>query len=188
MAVVEKNLRMTLEEFDRFVDLPENALKTFEYIQGAAVEVPSNAYVSMIAGIIFGELYIFLKGKGLGFLTGEAGGYQIIGERYAPDVAFMSYARQTAPAREGYNPVPPDLVVEVESDSTNTRDLTIKILNYLAAGTTVWAVYADVKEVYMFVPGEKPRKLTINDMLDGGNVLPGFTLAVKDIFPPEPES
>ncbi|MBK8031699.1 MAG: hypothetical protein IPK17_19865 [Chloroflexi bacterium] len=46
MAVVVRNLRMTVEDFDQFVDLPENADKLFEFIGGEAVEVPSNAYSS----------------------------------------------------------------------------------------------------------------------------------------------
>lgn len=33
-----------------------------------------------------------------------------------------------------------------------------------------------------YTPEAEPQKFTISDTLDGGHVLPGFTLAVKDIF------
>src|SRR5262245_29198535 len=98
---------MTVEEFDVFAELPENRDKILEYIGGEVVEVPSNAFASETGSTILGEMYIFLKGKDLGHLTGEAGGYMVSGERYAPDVAFVSKARQPQLAKKGYNPIPP---------------------------------------------------------------------------------
>lgn len=85
--------RLTTAEFDAFVDLPENAERLFEYIAGRAVEVRTNPYMVAIAGRILGEIYIYLKSNDIGHLTTEAGGYMVDGERYAPDVAFISYAR-----------------------------------------------------------------------------------------------
>ncbi len=185
MAVVERNLRMTVEDFDQFVDLPENAAKLFEYFGGEAVEVPSNPYSSHIASIIHGELYIFLKGKNLGYLTGEGGGYRISGDRYAPDVAFLRKGKTLA--KRGYNSDPPDLAVEVLSPGNTQSEMRIKITNYLNDGVTVWVIDPETKIVEIHAPGQKARKLTEKDTLDGGAVLPGFTLAVKAIFPSEQE-
>jgi hypothetical protein len=39
------------------------------------------------------------------------------------------------------------------------------------------------QEVEVYAPGKPPEVKRIGDMLDGGDVLPGFTMAVKDIFP-----
>jgi Uma2 family endonuclease len=52
--------QITIEEFDKFVDLPENKDKLFEYIRGEIVEVPSNAYSSKISSRINGFLFIYL--------------------------------------------------------------------------------------------------------------------------------
>lgn len=74
-----------------------------------------------------------------GHVTGEGGGYRVSAERYAPDVAYLAYDKQAELAREGYNPNPPDLAVEVIS-SGDTRELAllrVKINNDLAAGTVV---------------------------------------------------
>ncbi|MBC6935258.1 MAG: Uma2 family endonuclease [Chloroflexi bacterium] len=176
--------KLAIEEFDRFALLPENADKILEYIGGEVVEVPSNPYASKISGIISGELYIFLKGRNLGHLTGEAGGYRVSGERYAPDVAFIAYDRQPELVIEGYNPNPPDLAVEVDFPSTyqSQKELRTKVVNYLAAGTMVWVVLPETKQVEVYVPGQPMKLLGLDGTLDGGNVLPGFTLAVKDIF------
>lgn len=176
--------KTSVEAFDQFVRQPENADRLFEYIAGEIVEVPSNPYASQISQIISGELYLFLKGKNLGHLTGEAGGYMVSGERYAPDVAFISRVKQAKLVSEGYNPNPPDLAVEVDVPSTyaSQRNLFTKTVNYLAAGTVVWIVFPERQEVEVYVPGAALRVLGVKDTLDGGDVLPGFTLAVKDIF------
>lgn len=174
----------TVEEFDAFVEQPANADKLFEFIGGEIVEVPSNPFSSYIAMRILRRLANFVEENKLGFVTGEAGGYMVSGERYAPDVAYLSRDRQPTLARQGYNPHPPDLAVEVDFPSTykSQKELLTKVVNYLAAGTVVWLVLPEVQEVEVYAPGKPKRLLTIDGVLDGGDVLSGFTLDVKDIF------
>jgi Uma2 family endonuclease len=174
---------MTVEEFDRLVERPDNADRLFEYIGGEMVEVVSNQRSSAIAYRLGGFLSMYLMHSGAGFLTGADGGYMIAGERYLPDVAFVSQARQARPSEEAYSPVPPDLAVEVLSPSNKPKDVRIKIGNYLAAGSVLWVVDPDQKQVEVYVPGQAVKRLGEKDTLDGGDVLPGFTLAIKDIFP-----
>jgi len=176
--------QMTAQEFDDWTLLPQNSDGLFEYIDGEIVEVPSNPYASQISQIIAGEFYIFLKGKDLGHLTGEAGGYKVSGERYAPDVGFISKIRQAELNRRGYNEVPPDLAVEVDYPSTaqSQQALFTKIVNYLAAGTTVWRFLPETKTVEVYAPGQPKRTLGIDDELDGGEILPGFKLLIRDVF------
>lgn len=182
MVVQEKLL--TVQEFDEFVMRPENADRLFEYIGGKIVEVVSNPYSSKIASRINGYIFVYLSKHDIGHLTGADGGYMVSGERYIPDVAFISYARQPELSTvEGYVPNAPDLAVEVLSRGNTDEELTIKVANYLAAGTVVWMVKPVEKRVVVFAPGSPARTLGINDTLDGGAVLPGFTLAVKAIFP-----
>lgn len=185
MTTPVQSKSMTVEDFEAFVDLPENADRNFEFIGGEIVEVPSNPYASKVASIFNGEIYIFNKDKDLGHLTGEAGGYKVSDERYAPDVGFLTKARQAKIAQRGYNPLPPDLAIEVDFPSTpqSQRLLRIKLANYLAAGTTVWIAYPETKEVEVYVPGKPVVILGAGDILDGGDILPGFKLPVKDVFP-----
>lgn len=178
----------TVADFDEFVELPENADKLYEYIGGEVVEVPSNAYASKISATILFFIMLFVRENQIGgHVTGEAGGYFVSGERYAPDVAFISSIKQPELAKRGYNPNPPDLAVEVDFPSSETsRDtLRIKIGNYLAAGVVVWVVNVEQKLVEIYAPGQPVKVIGVDGTLDGGDVLPGFTLAVKDIFPEE---
>jgi Uma2 family endonuclease len=59
----------------------------------------------------------------------------------------------------------------------------VKVVNYLSVGTTVWVVDPDRKLVEVYMHGQPVKKIGIDGTLDGGDVLPSFTLAVKDIFP-----
>ncbi|RPJ02748.1 MAG: Uma2 family endonuclease [Chloroflexi bacterium] len=100
-----------------------------------------------------------------------------------PDVAFISKARQPEPSHEAHNPNAPDLAVEVLSPSDDPGDLRIKVTNYLAAGTVVWVVDPDKKVVEIHAPGKRADRLGMKETISGGDVLPGFALAVKEVFP-----
>lgn len=181
MAV--QSQRMTVEEFDQFVMLPENANRLFEYIGGEVVEVVSNQRSSAIAyrlGVFVG-MYLLQNNVGV-VGTGADGGYRIAGERYIPDVAFVSKARQPELSEQAYSSIPPDLVIEVLSPSNTPHEMRVKVLNYLSVGTTVWVVDPDRDLVEICAPGQAVKKVGMDGVLDGGDILPGFTVAVKDIF------
>jgi len=173
----------TLSDFETFINLPENADKLFEFIAGEIVEMPSNPYSSQIAARISGFIFVYLMQKDIGHLTGEAGGYVVGEDRYAPDVAFISKAKQPELAREGYNPIPPDLAVKIISPTDNQTTITHKVVNYLRAGTVVWVVDPTRQTVEVCQPGGEDLKLDHSATLSGGTILPGFELPVKDIFP-----
>jgi Uma2 family endonuclease len=177
--------RVFIEDFEAFVNLSENAEKLFEFIGGEIVEVPSNPYSSQIALRISGFIFMYLMENNIGHLTGAAGGYMVGGDRYAPDVAFISSERQPQLVRTGYNPIPPDLAVEMLSPTDTETTITHKVVNYLRAGTVVWVVNPETQTVAVFHPTEESTKLDNSQTLDGGTVLPGFSLPIKDIFPPQ---
>lgn len=173
----------TVEDFDEFVNLPENTDRAFEWIAGKVVEAVSNNYASQLGATFVFFIKLHMRDHQIGgFVTGADGGYIVSGERYIPDAAFVSKARQPEPSHEAYNPIAPDLAVEVLSPSNDPFDMRVKVVNYLRAGTVVWVADPEHKRVEVYVPGEKPNVLGIDATLDGGTFLPGFTLAVKDIF------
>jgi Uma2 family endonuclease len=178
--------KVTAEEFEASIALPENSDQLFELIDGEIVEkVPSNPYASYIAQVISFFIQQFLRERGIdGYVTAEAGGFVIDGERYAPDVAYLSVDRDSDLACKGDNQIPPDLAVEVETNTTTEteRRLRRKVLHYRDAGVILWVVYPETKEVEVYTPNQPTQQLTVDDVLDGGDVLPGFKLAVKDIF------
>src|SRR5262245_7155912 len=85
----------SIEEFDAFVSLPENHERLFEYIGGEIVEVVSNPYSSKIGSLLNTYIGVYLLQNDIEHLTGADGGYMVSGERYIPDVGFISYTKQT---------------------------------------------------------------------------------------------
>lgn len=76
----------------------------------------------------------------------------------------------------------PDLAVEVKSPDDSLKKMTEKAAYYLANGVRmVWLIYPKMKLVEVLTPDDR-QLLNENDTLDGGSVLPGFTMAVRDIF------
>ncbi len=177
--------RVSVSEFERIAALAENKDRRLEYIGGEIVEGVSNSDASEVTFRIGTELGVFNKQRQLGRFTSADGGYVVAGERYMPDIGFVSMARQPQRPHVAWNPIAPDLAVEVVSPTDNLKKLTNKVLNYVTSGTLVWVVYPDEQQVKVYTPGQPVQTLGINDVLDGGTVLPGFELALKEIFPTE---
>ncbi|MHB8624854.1 MAG: Uma2 family endonuclease [Aggregatilineales bacterium] len=173
---------LMVSEFERIAALAENADKRLEFIGGEIVEVVSNNFASTISARFLIRIGNFVEAHNLGYLTNAEGGYVVSGERYIPDVGFISKTRQPKPSHDTWNPLAPDLAVEVVSPTDRPQPMTDKVANYLSAGTLVWYVYPDDQQVKVYAPGQPVRTLGIDDVLDGSKVLPGLKLALRDIF------
>jgi Uma2 family endonuclease len=177
---------MTPEQFDAWVLQPEQAEKSYEFIAGEIVEkMVSNSESSYIGYNIGAAIHNYAHEHDSGRISGEQAGFMVNGERYIPDVGYISKARQPVRNKDAYNPLAPDLVVEVISPTDRPKNLSRKIANYLAAGTVVWVVLPDDLQIDVYIPGQPVRVLGIDDTLDGGTVLPGFSLPVKQPLPTE---
>ena len=102
----------------------------------------------------------------------------------APDVAFVSRARiPEAGEPEGFWSIAPDLVVEVISPFDKASEVQDKVRDYLTAGVgLVWVVDPQTRTVTVYESLARARVLLEDDKLDGGEVLPGFELALADLF------
>jgi Uma2 family endonuclease len=151
------------------------------------VAVPSNPYVSAIAGWILTYINIYLLKNPIGYASGADGDYMIGGDRFAPDVAYISKARQPQLTRKGYNINPPELAVEVISDESSKDEqaqMATKIGKYLAVGTVVWAVYPESQCIKVYSPTsgpQSPETYSIGATITT-DLLPGFGLPVRDVF------
>lgn len=102
----------------------------------------------------------------------------------APDIAFVRAERiQSAGRVEGYGEGAPDLAVEVLSPGNTKREMAEKVEDYFAAGARlVWIVSPKLKTVTVYRSLTDITTLTEKDTLDGGEVVPGFQIAVTEIF------
>ncbi len=101
----------------------------------------------------------------------------------SPDVSFVRRERIPPVPPQGFFPGSPDLAVEIRSPDDRPKELEAKIQNYLAAGSLVaWDVDPATKTVTVHRSGAEPRVFGEDETLTEEALLPGFSLAVKDIF------
>jgi Uma2 family endonuclease len=102
----------------------------------------------------------------------------------APDVAYISGERLRAAGDvTGYFPGAPDLAVEVISPTDRYGDVADTVDDWLVHGTRlVFVVNPRWQTITVHRPGRPIRALTVDDTLDGEDVVPGWTLAVRDLF------
>ena len=101
-----------------------------------------------------------------------------------PDVAFLAADRVPSPRPPGHVLVRPDLAVEVTSPNDEVDELELKLADYRSAGIPlVWVVIPAVRLVRVLRLDGSVTHLRAGDTLDGGTVLPGFAVAVNDLFP-----
>jgi Uma2 family endonuclease len=182
MTIQQKSY--TVADFFQWVERPENADQRWQLIGGQIVAMPPSSPTHSKVGARFARfLGAFVDERDLGHVLGADGGYILAdGEVRIPDVSYIAKARVPDLLH-----LAPDLAVEVISPSESPRAVLDKIALYLGAGTRlVWAAYPDERVVDVWWAGEngtmQVQKFDIDGTLDGGDVLPGFRLAVKDIF------
>ena len=102
----------------------------------------------------------------------------------APDVAYISAVRMPLDDDDpGYSDVVPDMVVEVASPSDSQREISEKARMWLGHRVRlVWAVHPNTRTIDVYRTDSALTTLSEGDTLDGGEVLPGFTCNVSDIF------
>ena len=180
--LAEPRTIITEEAFAAFLDREENVDRRFELLDGEIIEVPSNAFSSHIAGVLLAALLAYVRPRQLGYVTGEQGGYRVSGQTVAPDVAYISKARQPELPHEGFVPIAPDLAVEVVSPSDKQKVIRRKLAAYADAGTLVWLVYPLAGRIEVYPPDDLMTIKGMGDSLEGGDMLPGFTLTLEEIF------
>ncbi len=101
----------------------------------------------------------------------------------APDVSVVTRAvAEAAPAR-GFAEVVPVLAAEVLSPDDSPREIERKVGIYLGAGVAlVWVVDPGRRTVSVHLPGREPQVLRGDNVLEGGEVLPGFAVALAYLF------
>ena len=88
------------------------------------------------------------------------------------------------PPREPIPDLVPDLAVEVISKFNTRQEMERKLRDYFTAGVrAVWYVYhSPRREVRVYVSPTEYSVIRDGETLDGGDVLPGFRLALSDFF------
>lgn len=103
----------------------------------------------------------------------------------APDVAFIRAGRFPAGRlpRRGFAEIAPDLVVEVISPSDTPAEVQAKVRDWIEAWVRiVWVMYPEQRTVHVIRSLQERLILDESAVLDGGDVVPGFSCRVAELF------
>jgi Uma2 family endonuclease len=173
---------LTLE---RFLRLPE-AKPALEYIDGEVVQKASPRRKHSALQIFLGfRIHEFAWPRRLGLVYTELR-YTLGTRSLVPDLCFIASGRPPKDASgEGVDDIDfaPDLIVEVISPGQTVKDLSARLHRCLADGVRLaWLIQRTKRRVYVFRTGEPVAVLGPGDVLDGGDVLPGFELPIDELF------
>lgn len=174
---------LTAEDVER-LSLPG---KQVELVRGRlVVREPPGTWHGVVAANLGRLLGEFVHRQGLGIIAAQDTGFKIGSDPdtvRAPDVAFVAQERVGLIRRRGYAELAPDLLAEILSPDDRPGEVLAKIADWLSAGTKiVWVIDSERREVRVHRQDGSLALLREADVLDGENVLPGFTLPVTQIF------
>lgn len=182
MAVVQR--RLTLQEF---LELPE-AEPALELHKGVVTQKMSpkgpHGRLQLWLGRWFEELTQPI-GFALAFTETRV---SFDGDSFVPDV--IAYRADRVPLDERGDVAedfdePPDVAVEIWSPGQTLQDLETRCRWYVEHGVqAVLLVHPRNRWVRIFRPGTETPPLRGPDRIEFGNALPGFTLAVDELFRP----
>lgn len=160
----------------------------FELVSGVLVRmspssVRSNAISIRIAHLMLG----FVDDHDLGAVGGSEGGFRLKADPdtvRAPDVWFIRKDRIPAGGiPDDFWPGAPDLAAEVLSPTDRTADIWRRVGEYLEAGARlVWVLDPKTQSAVAFPADSLPVIIPADGVLDGGAVLPGFVLPLREVF------
>jgi Uma2 family endonuclease len=168
------------------VTTAENEGHLCELVDGVLVEKAMAYSESILAVLLIEMLNAFVRTRNLGLVSGPDGTMRLFpGLVRIPEVAFASWDR-FAGGRRPDAPIPdlaPDLAVEVLSKSNTKAEMKRKRRDYFSVGVRlVWLADPKTRTVDVYTSEKQFIRLTEADILDGGDVLPEFTLSVRDWF------
>jgi Uma2 family endonuclease len=157
-----------------------------ELVDGVLVEKVMGYFEGNFACVLIQILKNFLDQHRLGVANGPDGMMRLApGLIRIPDVSFVS-RDQFPDGKPGREPVPllsPTLAVEILSRNNTRDEMERKLRDYFAAGSRlVWYLDPEERSVRVYTSPETFNTLDESKALDGGDILPGFHLEIREWF------
>jgi Uma2 family endonuclease len=168
------------------LDILNRTDRLYELVDGVLVEKVMGYTESSLTIWLAHLLQQFLDQNDLGNLAGSDGTMRLMPRLVRiPDISFVRWEKLPN-RRFPEKPIPdliPDLAIEVLSESNTPGEMARKLKDYFITGVRlVWFVDPETRTVEVFKAPDRSVTLTEADTLDGGDVLPGLSLPVKQVF------
>ncbi len=146
---------------------------------------PSGGEHRGIAATFTTYLNMHVRAQRLGWVFAAETGFLVTTDPdtvLAPDVAFVR-AERLGVASNGFHRGAPDLAVEIVSPHDRYIEVAEKVASWLGYGTRmVVVVNPRRRSLAVHRSAVAVWHLTVEDRLDGEDVVPGWSLAVRDLF------
>jgi Uma2 family endonuclease len=175
---------------DDLLQMPDEG--RYELVDGKLVERNIGAESSLVGLLLMTRVTNYVSANALGFTFTTDCGYQIYPQRpnlvRYPDGSFLRFGRlPNNVVPQGHMRIVPDLVLEVVSSNDRAIEVQEKIEEYHSVNVPLlWLIYPNLRSIYVYRTGHPVERLGLTDTLTGGNVLPGFSCPVADLFPSPP--
>ena len=173
---------------EELLAMPEISCR-YELIRGKVIEREfSGMREGSSATTILLRLANYVERNDLGMVIVGNVGYQIefdLDHVRAPSISFIKRERLGLVERdfEGYFPAAPDVAIEYATINDSYFYMDNKVQDWLTAGAgMVIVVNVDSKSVAVHHSLRQAVRLMVGDTLDGGDVVPGWSMPVEDIF------
>lgn len=173
----------------QLLGLPRGMGERYELIAGELVSMPPTGGQHGVSSAAVAHLlraYVLSNGLS-GIVFGAETGFWLHRSPdtvRAPDAAYLPASRfPDGEVPAGFIEGAPELVVEVVSPGDTASEVQAKTEAWLEAGAgLVWVLYPQTRSVTVFKSRSEIRVLSAADTLTGEPVLPGFSVAVADLF------
>ena len=177
--------KLKLMTADELLLMPRGDGRRYELIRGALVEkMPGGKSQGVVGSRIDRILGNYAEENDYGITLSIDTGFRLDRDPdtvRAPDVAWFAPGRLPEP--EGFPELAPDLAVEVKSPGNSWPEITAKAYMWLSYGSQqVWVADPATNTVTIYRMSAAPVTLGEDATLDGGELLPGFSIAVWRMF------
>ncbi len=167
--------------------MPDDGFR-YELVQGELIKmVPTGGEHGAITLRLAWRLAQHVEENKLGVTYAAETGFKLATDPdtvRAPDIAFVRQARLDEIGQtRSFWPGAPDLVIEVISPSDVYAEVEDKVFDWLDAGAQMVVIVNPRRHsVTVYRSRENIRVLNESDVLEGGDVVPGWSVKLADIF------
>ncbi len=168
----------------KLMQLPDDG-HVYELVGGALAMSQAGFEHGEIITRVIVPLGAHVMAKKLGVVVGASTGFWMqTGNARSPDVAFVAKERLRGrrPTKKFFQGAP-DLAVEVVSPNDKWHVVSKKVAELFANGTRLaWVINPSDQTVHIYHSAQPDRICKAGDVLDGEQLVPGFSLPVAELF------
>ena len=171
---------------EAFMALPDTGDR-YEIVNGELVNMGNSGMEhGNICAFLAGNLAIYVRAKKLGSVCGSSTAFKMkSGNKRSPDISFVAKERLKGLKKlpKGFFDGAPDLAIEVLSPNNTFEEIHGKLVEYFESGCRLaWVINPDEESVLVYRKPQPEKLLKMTDSLDGEEIVPGFSLAIAELF------